>query len=67
MRPFNVDLYARSAEQALRRIAVAKALDADDLREVAYDELAKLKIRYRHNGYIGMQPDQKEARARPFP
>jgi hypothetical protein len=49
----------------MQRIAAAKALDADDLREIAYHELAMLKVRYRHNGYIGMQPDQREAQARP--
>jgi hypothetical protein len=67
MKPFNVDLYARSAEQAMRRIAAAKALDADDLRAIAHHELAVLKVRYRHNGHIGMQPDQREAQAKPSP
>jgi hypothetical protein len=65
MKPFNYDLYARSAEHALRRIAVATQLDADDLRAIAHHELAMLKIRYRHNGYIGMQQDQREAQAHP--
>ncbi len=64
MRPFNIDLYARSAETALRRIATAERLDADDLRAIALDELATLKVRYRHNGYVGMQPDQREAQSR---
>ena len=63
MRPFNIELYARSAEAALRRIAVARRLDADDLRDLAHHELAMLKVRYRHNGYIAMQPDQREARS----
>ena len=67
MKPFNVDLYARSAEKALRRIAVAKSLGADDLRSIAREELHLLKIRYRYNGYIEMQPDQNKARARPNP
>lgn len=61
MKPFNIELYARSAEAALRRIALARRLDADDLRAVARDELSKLTARYRHNGYISMQADQREA------
>ncbi len=65
MKPFNIDLYARSAEAALRRIAVAKSLGADDLRSIAREEQHLLKIRYRCNGYIEMQPDQNKARTRP--
>lgn len=61
MRPFNYNLYARSAERALRRIALAGALDAASLRGVANEELQRLRQRYRNNGYWNMQPDQRAA------
>ena len=61
MKPFNIELYARSAEEALHQIAAAKRLDADALRTIATNELCKLKFRYRHNGYISIQVDQRAA------
>ena len=61
MRPFNTELYARSAEMALRQIAIATAAEADTLRDMARTRLGQMKRRYRHNGYINMQPDQRTA------
>ena len=60
MKPFNFELYARSAETALRQIAAATAVDADFLRDMARTRLAQLRQRYRHNGYRNMQADQRQ-------
>ena len=63
MRAFNIELYARSAEEELRRIAGARRCDADQLREFARDGLGRLKRRYRYNGYAYIRRDQREARS----
>ncbi len=61
MRPFNYELYARSAEEALRRIRDATCVDEAGLRGIAAEELHGLKRRYRNNGYWNMQLDQRAA------
>jgi len=61
MKPFNIELYARSAESALREIAIATAAEADTLRDMARTRLSQLKQRYRHNGYINILPGQRAA------
>ena len=63
MKPFNIELYSRCAEEELRRIAGATKCDADQLREFARDGLERLKRRYRYNGYAYLRRDQREARA----
>ncbi|KKL07050.1 hypothetical protein LCGC14_2589860, partial [marine sediment metagenome] len=55
------ELYIRFAEEALRRIRAATAVDEDGLRAIANEELQGLKRRYRNNGYWNMQPDQRAA------
>jgi hypothetical protein len=63
MRSFNIELYAQSAEGALRRIRDATCVDEDGLRMIAADELHGLKRRYGNNGYWKIQVDQRAAQA----
>lgn len=55
----NWNLLGKSYVEALRRIAVAKALDADALRDIAYDELAKAKMRVQYGGHLWSPKDRK--------
>lgn len=59
VRPFNIYLYAQSAEEGLRRIRDAIGVGEDGLRDIAGEELEDLKKRYRHNGYLRVPADQR--------